>query len=74
MKKTCLHAGCNYYYNLLDNGFCEYHWKELQSNGKSGHITCSWCTDYKEEQQETEDMLRSRFDVGSGVNLGEEQI
>jgi hypothetical protein len=63
-KIFCKHSGCKYFYNLNKNGFCDFHQEELDNNGKPGHVTCSWCTEYKEKQQETEDMIRSRFDCG----------
>ena len=67
MKKTfCKHSGCNYFYNLNDNGFCSTHQEELDNSGKEGYWKCTWCEEWK---QMGEDMLRSRFDVGSGVNL-----
>ena len=60
MKANCRHPNCHYYYNLNSNGFCEYHQAELDNNGKPGHVTCSWCTEWN---QMNEDMLRSRFDI-----------
>jgi len=49
-KIFCKHSNCKYYYNLNANGFCEFHQEELDNNGKPGHVTCSWCTEYKKNK------------------------
>jgi hypothetical protein len=53
----CNHPNCKQ--GKVENGLCEYHLEEYNNNGKPGHWTCTWCTEYK---QETETHSRSMFD------------
>ena len=44
--KQCIHPNCNQFLKDWELRLCKYHQKELQNNGKPGHWTCTWCSDY----------------------------
>ena len=66
--KYCVHANCSQ--KTYIDQLCKFHRDEAKNNGKEGHFTCTWCTEWNQME---EDMLRSRFDVGSGIELDEDR-
>jgi hypothetical protein len=57
----CIHANCKAV-NEVPNRLCDFHREELENNGKPGHWTCSWCTEYADKQEATRDMEHRYID------------
>ena len=47
--KFCQHANCSSMTLAKLNGLCKYHQGEFDNNGKEGHWTCTWCTEFKKK-------------------------
>jgi len=55
MKGYCIHANCQQKTYSGTDRLCKYHREEYVNNGKPGHWTCTWCTEYADKEFQNKD-------------------